>query len=111
MRVEGFRVGCGEFIGIADVEKEELEKPGLAIVPECIRYHERMFAVRAKGTSMWPKILDGDWCFFGPDLGGTRLNRIVLVEHRGAGMDRYSLKEYMKAKRSTLRMGRGTIAT
>src|SRR5258707_1898986 len=88
IRVESFRAGCGEFIGMGDLEKEEVEKPGLAVLPEHIRYQEGMFAVRAKGTSMLPKILDGDFCFFIPDLGGTRLNRIVLVEHRFEGMDR-----------------------
>ena len=98
IRVESFRAGCGEFIGMGDLEKEEVEKPGWAVLPEHIRYQEGMFAVRAKGTSMLPKILDGDWCFFIRDLGGTRLNRIVLVEHRIEGMDRYSLKRYESKK-------------
>src|SRR5258708_35837968 len=96
--VESFRGGCGEFIGMGDLEKEEVEKPGWAVVPEDIHYQEGMFAVRGKGTSMLPKILDGDWCFFILDLGGTRLNRIVLVEHRIEGMDRYSLKRYESKK-------------
>jgi len=42
---------------------------------------------------MAPRIEDGDWCIFIPDLGGTRTNRLVLVEHH-SGEEGYTLKKY-----------------
>jgi len=61
MRVESFPVACGEFIDISDVEKEELEKPGFALVPEGFRYREDMFAARLRGDSMTPRFNDREW--------------------------------------------------
>src|SRR5713101_788111 len=98
MRVESFPVACGEFIGISDVEKEELEKPGWALVPEGFRHREGMFGALLRGDSMTPRYYDGEWGLFVLDPGGTRQNRIVLVEHRREGMNRYSLKQYKSVK-------------
>jgi hypothetical protein len=42
---------------------------------------------------MAPRIDDGDWCIFISDLGGTRANRLVLVEDH-TGEARYTLKKY-----------------
>jgi len=38
MEVKAFRFACGDFIGVGDVEKEELERPGWALVPKGCRY-------------------------------------------------------------------------
>jgi hypothetical protein len=81
MRVESFPVACGEFIDISDVEKDELEKPGWALVPEGFRHREGMFAALLRGNSMTPRYNDRKWGLFVLDPGGTRWNRIVLVEH------------------------------
>lgn len=95
IEIKAFRVACGEFISTSDVEKHELENAGYAPVPDEIHYREGMFAVRARGTSMVPRIEHGDWCIFVPDPGGTRQNRFVLVEDRNKiGVERYTLKKY-----------------
>jgi phage repressor protein C with HTH and peptisase S24 domain len=53
-----------------------------------------MFAARARGSSMEPKIDDGTWCLFHPNVVGTRQDRIVLVEDQSKiGGDRYTLKK------------------
>ena len=99
IEIKAFRVACGEFISISDVEKQELEVAGWAPVPDGIRFREGMFAVRARGPSMQPEIDDGDWCIFVPDPGGTRNNRLVLVEDRSrSGVERYTLKRYHSEK-------------
>lgn len=95
MEIKGFRIACGEFISITEVDKETLEEPGMALVPPGVPYTEGMFAARGLGGSMEPKILDGTWCLFHPDVVGTRQDRIVLVEDRSKiGVDRYTLKKY-----------------
>jgi hypothetical protein len=76
MRVESFPVACGEFIDISDVEKDELEKPGWALVPEGFRHREGMFAALLRGNSMTPRYNDRKWGLFVLDPGGTRWNRI-----------------------------------
>jgi hypothetical protein len=99
MAVKEFRIACGEFISVSDVEREELEVPGTALVPQGIPYVEGIYAARARGTSMEPKIDDGAWCIFHPDVVGTRQDRIVLVEHQSkSGVNRYTLKKYHSRK-------------
>jgi hypothetical protein len=44
MEVKEFRIACGEFIGIGDVSRDELEKPGTALVPHGISFAKDMFA-------------------------------------------------------------------
>src|SRR5262249_60630777 len=80
IEIKAFRVACGEFISTSDVEKQELEIAGVAPLREGVRLRKGMFAVRARGTSMQPRIDDGDWCICVPDPGGTRNNHLVLVE-------------------------------
>jgi phage repressor protein C with HTH and peptisase S24 domain len=100
MEIKRFRIACGEFIGVSDVDREELEKPGVALVPKGFRYDEGMFAAHARGNSMEPKIAHGTWCLFHTDVVGTRQDRIVLVEDRGeTGGERYTLKKYHSLKR------------
>jgi hypothetical protein len=99
MEVKGFRIACGEFIGVSDVREEELEQPGMALVPQGIRYAKGMFAARSRGDSMEPKISDGMWCLFHPDVVGTRHDRFVLVEDQSKiSGDRYTLKKYHSRK-------------
>src|ERR1017187_2030397 len=95
IEIKPFRVACGEFISTSDVERQELKTAGFALVPDGIRFRKGMFAVQARGTSMQPRIDDGDWCIFVPDPGGTRNYRLVLVEDRNkSGVERYTLKKY-----------------
>ena len=97
--IKRFRVACGDFIGLSDVSREEWEIPGTALVPNDIPFKEGTFAVRARGISMQPLIRDGWWCFFHPDVVGSREDRIVLVEdRRDIGGPRYTLKKYHSEK-------------
>jgi uncharacterized protein len=41
------------------------------------------FVARVAGDSMQPRIPRGSWCVFGPVAGGSLVDRILLVEHRG----------------------------
>jgi hypothetical protein len=99
MDIEEFRVACGEFIGLGDMGRNEWEKPGKAVAPAGISWTEGMFAARARGHSMEPRVRDRTWLLFHPDVVGTRQHRIVLVEDRSkSGMDRYTLKKYFSRK-------------
>jgi hypothetical protein len=57
MEIKDFRIACGEFIGVSDMDKEELVKPGVALVPPGIPYAEGMYVARAWGGSMEPSVL------------------------------------------------------
>src|SRR5260370_39422596 len=94
MEVKSFRIACGEFIGVSDVDREELEKPGMALVPQGIPAAAGMFAARSRGSSMEPRIRNATWCLFHTNVVGTRQDRIVLVEDQSnIGGDRYTLKK------------------
>ena len=64
-----------------------------------------MFAVRATGLSMEPRIRDGDLPVMRAGVVGSREGRIVLAEHRGAedpdGGGAYSIKRYHSEKTAT----------
>jgi phage repressor protein C with HTH and peptisase S24 domain len=80
MAVVDFCVACGEFIDVGDLDRKELPHPGRTLVPFGIPYLEGIFAVRARGGSMEPRILDKAWCIFHPKVAGTRQDRTVLEE-------------------------------
>ena len=61
-----------------------------------------MFVAKVKGRSMEPLILDGSYCVFRSERGGSRDGKIVLVEYSGlqdpdTGM-RYTVKKYRSEK-------------
>ena len=99
MEIKEFRVACGEAVGLGDISREEWERPGKALVPPGTSWSEGMFAARARGMSMEPRIRDRMWCLFHPDVVGSRQHRLVLVEdRRKSGIDRYTLKKYFSRK-------------
>jgi hypothetical protein len=99
MEVKDFRFACGEFVGISDLEREELEKPGTAIAPPGVPYAEGMFAARGRGDSMEPRIINGQWGIFHFNVVGSRQDRIVLVEDLSKPFQiRYTLKKYRSVK-------------
>ena len=96
--VYSIKAACGYF-----GEGEIVENTGWMKVEGLGRKLNRfMFIVRAKGHSMEPKIHDGDYCVFQANPGGTRQDKIVLVQHvnyydaeySGA----YSIKKYSSKK-------------
>ena len=40
-----------------------------------------MFAAQVAGRSMEPRLQDGDYCIFRANPGGSRQNKLVLVQH------------------------------
>jgi hypothetical protein len=99
MEIKEFRVACGEFMSLSDTSRKEWEKPRRAFVPDGFPWAAEMFAVRACGRSMEPKVLDRMWCLFHPDVVGTRQHRFVLVKDRhNNGIERYTLKKYSSRK-------------
>jgi hypothetical protein len=101
MDVRGHRVACSDFSKVANLGREELERPGRALVPPGITWVQGMFAARGYGGSNDPKIKDGAWLLFGPYHGGSRVGRLVLVKDMSQiGGDLYVLKKYTR-RRST----------
>lgn len=64
-----------------------------------------MFVAQVDGHSMEPKIPNGSWCVFKPIAGGSRQNKLVLVQ-LNTHMDpidggRYTVKRYHSTKTTT----------
>ena len=94
--VYSFAAACGKF-GHDQTAQEE----GWIKVDIKRTLHPEMFVVRAVGDSMEPKINDGDYCIFEKDRGGTRDDKIVLVECRDSvdpDSGRYTIKKYLSEK-------------
>jgi SOS-response transcriptional repressor LexA len=51
-------------------------------LPEHINTTEGMFVTRVVGESMNKRIINGSWCLFKANPGGSRNGKIVLVQHR-----------------------------
>ncbi|WP_420590257.1 DNA/RNA helicase domain-containing protein [Bacterioplanoides sp.] len=51
-------------------------------LPEHIKTTQGMFVTRVVGESMNKRIINGSWCLFKANPGGTRNGKIVLVQHR-----------------------------
>jgi phage repressor protein C with HTH and peptisase S24 domain len=95
MKVVEFRIACGDFIGDSDLDPEELEKAGWALIPKGFPLSAGMFAGRLRGDSMTPRMKHREWAVFETGRVGTRQGQIVLVEDRnGIGGNRYTLKVY-----------------
>lgn len=71
------RAACGYF-----GDGEAIEPSGWIQVSGIGHLNRNMFVVRASGNSMEPKIHDGDYCIFNANTPGSRMNKIVLVQHR-----------------------------
>ena len=51
-------------------------------VPEHINTTQGMFVTRVVGESMNKRIINGSWCLFKANPGGSRNGKIVLVQRR-----------------------------
>ncbi|WP_299077998.1 DNA/RNA helicase domain-containing protein [uncultured Paraglaciecola sp.] len=51
-------------------------------LPDHINTTEGMFVTRVVGESMNRRIINGSWCLFKANPGGSRNGKIVLVQHR-----------------------------
>lgn len=91
------RAACGYF-----GNGESVEPSGWINVSGMGHLNRNMFVVRASGKSMEPKIHDGDYCVFRANPAGSRINKIVLVQHRTVydpeNGGAYSIKQYKSKK-------------
>ncbi|MCK4248822.1 MAG: DUF2075 domain-containing protein, partial [Candidatus Omnitrophica bacterium] len=51
-------------------------------LPDSFRPQEGHFVTRVVGESMNKRIPNGSWCLFKSNPGGTRNNKVVIVQHR-----------------------------
>jgi phage repressor protein C with HTH and peptisase S24 domain len=81
---------------------EDVQLDGWLEVDARRQLSEDMFVARAVGTSMEPRIHDGDLCLFRRYSGGSRDGLIVLAEHRGIDDPEtggsYTVKRYRSTK-------------
>lgn len=65
--------------------------------------NRKMFVAKVVGKSMEPLIPDGSYCVFSANVVGSRMNKIVLVQHNSiADLDtggRYTIKKYTSKKK------------
>ncbi len=92
------RAACGRFEEESNPELEGwIDASGHGFTPD----RERHFVVRAKGTSMSPKIKDGDLCVFEWYTGGSRNGEIVLTQCSEFDPEydgKYTIKKYLSEK-------------
>ena len=74
--VYSLQAACGNFgRGMA------VEPLGWIKCPPGLKPDHNMFAAQVAGHSMEPKLQDGDYCVFRANPGGSRQNKLVLVQH------------------------------
>lgn len=90
--VYGLRAAAGSFSAQQTVESEGwVEVAGQ-------RLKKGQFVATVVGESMLPLIPDGSLCVFESNVTGSRQGRLVLVENRSGGGDRYTVKRYRSEK-------------
>jgi uncharacterized protein len=95
--VYSIQAACGKFANGESTEPMGWVKVGASLHPT-----RNMFVVQATGSSMEPKIKDGDYCVFRYPVPGTRQSKIVLVQHHGSADPdyggSYTIKKYISRK-------------
>lgn len=76
-------VAAGGFSDQQNLENaDSLEDNEWVQLPEYINTTEGMFVTRVVGESMNKRIINGSWCLFKANPGGSRNGKIVMVQHR-----------------------------
>jgi len=96
--VYSLQAACGNFgRGMA------VEPLGWIKCPPGLKPDHNMFAAQVAGRSMEPRLQDGDYCVFRANPGGSRQNKLVLVQHSSiADPDTggsYTVKKYTSKKK------------
>lgn len=63
-------------------EYQDIDECDWVEIPSHINATEDMFVTRVVGESMNRRIINGSWCLFKANPGGSRNGKIVLVQHR-----------------------------
>jgi phage repressor protein C with HTH and peptisase S24 domain len=75
---------------------------GWVKAPQGVKINQRHFVARIVGKSMEPKINDGSYCLFSFGVIGSRVGRIVLVQHSDISDPEtggsYTIKKYQSKK-------------
>lgn len=97
--VYSLEAACGKF----GPEQVEIQAEGWVKTSIQQKLDSDMFVIRAKGKSMEPKISDGAHCVFRKYGGGSRNDKIVLVECRNdvdPDTGKYAIKKYTSKKQA-----------
>ena len=92
------KAACGKF-----GEWQQAEEEGGIKTEGMGKLTSGMFIIQANGHSMEPRIMDGDFCVFRANIVGSRIGKIVLVQHpehydfENGGS--YSIKKYSSEKK------------
>ena len=71
------KIAAGQFS-----EEQQADNVDWVELPDSFRPQQGHFVTRVVGESMNKRIPNGSWCLFKANPGGSRNNRIVLVQHR-----------------------------
>ena len=71
------KIAAGQFS-----EEQQADNFDWVELPDSFRPQQGHFVTRVVGESMNKRIPNGSWCSFKANPGGSRNNRIVLVQHR-----------------------------
>lgn len=100
--VEYLPVYSLEAVATSFGREEHVQKLGWKKVGDK-KLNKDMFIAKVVGKSMEPTILDGSWCLFRFERGGSRNGKIVLVESRQVSdpetHQRYTIKRYSSEKK------------
>ncbi len=83
-------------------ERQQVEDVDWVELPDSFRPQPGHFVVRGVGEKMNKCVPNGAWCLFKQDQGGSRNNKIVVVQHRDVqdadtGVS-YTVKRYSSEK-------------
>ncbi len=96
------RVCSLEAMATSFQEQRRPEVIGWKEMKGVFKLNKDMFIAQVVGKSMEPTLKDGSWCLFRPDQGGSRNNKIVLVESEyitdSETMKNYTIKRYFSKK-------------
>ncbi len=71
------KIAAGQFS-----EEQQVENFDWVELPDSFRPQEGHFVTRVMGESMNKRIPNGSWCLFKSNPGGSRINKVVIVQHR-----------------------------
>ncbi|MFK5914821.1 MAG: DUF2075 domain-containing protein [Woeseiaceae bacterium] len=95
--IYNLEIAAGEFS-----HEQQVDETDWVVLPDSFRPQKGHFVAKVVGESMNKRIPNGAWCLFKQEQGGSRNNKIVVVQHRdiqdadtGAS---YTVKRYSSEK-------------
>ena len=75
--IYNLKIAAGQFSG-----EQQVVEHDWVILPDSFRSQKGHFVTRVVGESMNKRIPNGAWCLFKENPGGSRNNKVVIVQHR-----------------------------